>query len=272
MRGAPVGQFTDGVRRALAAIEAGRASKVVLARHVVASFDAPLDVADTLRRLRALEPDATVYCVVEPTGAFVGASPELLVSRRAMHVESRPLAGTVGLGGDPEADAAAMARLSASSKEADEHRQVVDDIVDVLAHYCEGRPLAVGPSVARLRSVAHLATKITGTLASPTDALALARALHPTPAVAGTPTAVAIDLLAELEPGGRGRYAGPVGWMDARGDGDFVVAIRGATLEEQQATVFAGAGIVAGSDPDQELAETTLKLETALAALGDPGA
>jgi menaquinone-specific isochorismate synthase len=270
--GPPEADFTGAVRRALAAIAAGRATKVVLARRVVASFDGPLDATSVLRRLHALEPAATVYGVVDDAGAFVGASPELLVTRRGTRVESWPLAGTVGLRGDDALDDDAVAHLQASPKETDEHGQVVDAIVDALAPLCVDRPSRTGPTVARLRTVAHLASRVSGTLAAPVDALALAAALHPTPAVAGSPTPVALDLLRELEPDGRARYAGPVGWMDGRGDGDFVVAIRGATLRGDQATVYAGAGIVAGSDPDQELDETSLKAETALCALGEPGA
>jgi len=264
--------FTSGVRRALESIAAGTVSKVVLARRVVAAFDVPLDAVDAMRRLQRREPAATVYGVVGATGSFLGASPEVLVTRRGRHVESWPLAGTVGLPGDEAGDALAAARLAASDKDAREHGQVVDAVVDALAPLCEARPCHGAPSVARLRGVAHLATRVAGTLVGDVDVLSLAALLHPTPAVAGTPTGAALELLGALEPHGRGAYAGPAGWVDGRGDGDFVVAIRGATVVGRRAVVHAGAGIVAGSDPDEELAETSLKLRTALGALGNLGA
>ena len=160
--------------------------------------------------------------------------------------------------------------MLASPKERDEHAQVVGAIVGALAPYCEASPAVTGPAVARLRSMAHLASSVSGTLRGDTDALTLVRALHPTPAVAGSPTDVALALLAALEPTGRDRYAGPVGWMDARGDGAFVVGIRGATIDGHRAVLHAGAGIVAGSDPACEAAETTLKLRATIdALLGD---
>ncbi|HYA68716.1 MAG TPA: isochorismate synthase, partial [Acidimicrobiales bacterium] len=259
--------FTDGVGRILDAIAAGRVTKVVLARHVVADYDGPIDPGAVLRRLRRLEPAATVYGLIGPDGAFVGASPELLVARHGSSVESCPRAGTVGLTGEPGTDDAAVAGLLSSPKETGEHRLVVDAIVDALAPLCIGPPTSGGPTVVRLGSVAHLATQVAGTLADDSDTLALVGALHPTPAVAGTPTPAALDLVRELEPVGRGPYAGAFGWMDAHGDGEFVVAIRGASIRGRRATVHAGAGIVAGSDADQELAETTLKLRIALSAL-----
>jgi isochorismate synthase len=263
--------FTDGVHRALAAIERGTVRKVVLARSVVASFDGAVDPAAVLRRLAEREPTASVYGVVGDDDSFVGASPELLVARRGECVESWPLAGTVALGGDPEGDRAAEHRLLSSAKERDEHAQTVEAIRRALAPFCRREPVVSGPAVARLATVAHLASEVSGTLDGDEDALTLVRALHPTPAVAGTPTHEALALLDSLEPAGRGCYAGPVGWMDAAGDGEFVVAIRGASLSGSTATLYAGAGIVAGSDPGRELAETTVKLRTALGALGDPG-
>jgi menaquinone-specific isochorismate synthase len=264
----PTSLFTDGVRRALGAIGETELTKVVLARRIVATFDKPPDPVALLRRLRAREPATVVYGVIDDAGAFVGASPELLVRRSGTTVSSRPFAGTVGLTGDPAVDASGLARLANSPKEADEHRQVVDAVVAGLSPLCKELRVPESPTVARLATVAHLATEIDGTLSSPLGALTLAGRLHPTPAVAGTPTPAALDLLRALEPGERGRYAGPVGWMDADGDGEFVVAIRGATVQGQTALVHVGAGIVAGSVPEQELAETTLKLHAVLEALG----
>ena len=259
--------FAHAVGEALDAIARGTVTKVVLARPVVASFDAPLEPEAVLHRLAAHEPTATVFGLLDED-AFVGASPELLVARHGTRVESWPLAGTVALSGEAAGDAAAVRDLTGSAKERDEHGQTVDAIVGALAPLCESTPEVTGPSVARLRTVAHLASRVSGTLRDSEDALTLVRALHPTPAVAGTPTADALALLGSLESAGRGRYAGPVGWMDAEGDGDFVVAIRGASVAGDRATLYAGAGIVAGSDPERELAETGLKLRTALGALG----
>lgn len=265
----PEARFVAAVGEALAAIDAGRVDKVVLARRVEATFDADLDVASVLARLHAGEPAATVFGVPAAGGTFVGASPEVLVRRRGTEVVSHPLAGTVALPGRPAADDQAAAALFASAKDRLEHRLVVEAVAATLRPRCTRLEVPAAPEVLRLSRVAHLGTRLAGRLRSPApDALTLAAVLHPTPAVAGTPRDVAVALVGELEGAGRGPYAGPVGWVDAGGDGEFVVGIRSALLAGRVATVFAGAGIVAGSDPEQELAETTMKLGTALAALG----
>lgn len=260
--------FVAAVTEALGAIDAGRVDKVVLARRVEATFDGEFDVRAVLGRLRAGEPAATVFAVPAAGGTFVGASPELLVRRRGDEVVSHPLAGTVALSGDPGPDRRAADALLASPKDRLEHRLVVEAVAAVLGPRCRTLAVPDGPEVLRLARVAHLGTRLAGRLRPPApDALTLAAALHPTPAVAGTPRDVAVALVDRLEGAGRGPYAGPVGWVDAGGDGEFVVGIRSALLAGRLATVFAGAGIVAGSDPEQELAETTVKLGTALAAL-----
>ena len=267
-------EFVSAVEEAVEAITRGTVDKVVLARRVEALSQGPVDVSAILRRLGDLERGCTVFAVADSRGGsvFVGASPEILVSRRSTTVSSHPLAGTVGLSGDRAEDHAAITRLETSAKELQEHRLVARAVAVSLAPCCE--KLESGPpQVVRLRTVAHLGTRLSGTLISGPedqvpDALRLALCLHPTPAVAGTPTRAALALLARLERQGRGPYAGPVGWVDSRGDGDFVVGIRSAQISGRRALVYAGAGIVAASDAKEELAETTLKLRTALEALG----
>lgn len=283
--------FEAAVEQALAAVAEGRISKVVLARQVEADFRHPVDEAAVLRRLRRLEPSCAVFAHRGDGRAFVGASPELLVRRRHDRVVSHPLAGTAPL--RPSAEAAAT--LLRSAKERAEHGAAAAAVAERLAPWCAELQVPDHPALVPLSSVVHLGTRMVGRLRPLTppsgvpappgpadggrwaedpgtfpDALTLAAALHPTPAVAGVPTDEALAVIAELEPHGRDRYAGPVGWVDARGDGELVVAIRSATIEGSHAVAYAGAGIVAGSDPHRELQETTLKLRTALGALGLP--
>ena len=208
------------------------------------------------------QPGSFVYA----SDGFVGASPELLVRRRGEIVESRPVAGTTVADSDE-----ALLALAASVKDTREHRYVVDAIVDTLGAHCSELSVAATPEVAVFGPVAHLATPIHGRLhISQPNALDLARLLHPTPAVGGTPRAAALDAIRALEGFDRGRYAGPVGWVDARGDGEWAIALRGAELDGARARLVAGAGIVAGSDPDAEWAETQAKLEPMLRALVRP--
>lgn len=256
--------WTAMVRRALAAIEAGTVEKVVLAREVTVEADAPFDRSALLTRLRVTEPG----CFVFACGPLVGASPELLVRRRGASVCARPMAGTV-----PAADAAALAQLARSPKLTHEHRLVIDAIARVLAEACDAPPAVDGPRPEPIGELAHLVTEIHGTLPDATagpSALDLARRLHPTPAVGGTPTAAALRLIEALEPAGRGLYAGAVGWVDAAGDGELAVTLRSAQVHGATARLHAGAGIVAGSDPDDEWAETEVKLLPMLRALVRP--
>jgi menaquinone-specific isochorismate synthase len=254
-------EWQAAVERALAAIEAGRLEKVVLAREVLIEADTPFDVRGIVRALIASQPGSFVYA----SDGLVGASPELLARRRGDVVESRPVAGTTVADSD-----AALRALAASVKDRREHRFVVDGIVDALASRCTDLRTEAA-EVAVFGPVAHLATPIRGELTSPApSALDLARLLHPTPAVAGTPRDAALAAIRELEPFDRGRYAGPVGWVDARGEGEWAIALRGAELDGPRARLVAGAGIVAGSDPDAEWAETQAKLEPMLRALVRP--
>lgn len=247
------------VEEALARIAAGRLEKVVLARQVVVDLPRPTALAALVDRLRREQP----ACFTCAAGSYVGASPELLARRRGRLVVSRPMAGTVAQGGDRGDDARLVAAMAASTKEQAEHRLVVDAVRAGLAALCDDVTAGARPEVVRLSTVAHLATTVRGRLKDPsTSALAVAARLHPTPAVGGVPRAAALAAIAELEGFDRGVYAGPVGWVDARGDGDWAVGLRGATLDPTggRARLVAGAGIVAGSDPDAEWEETEAKL------------
>jgi menaquinone-specific isochorismate synthase len=256
------------VEDAIAAIDAGAFDKVVIARAVDVNANRPIVVADVVRRLHDLYPSCMTYSVE----GFVGASPELLVSRHGGQVVSYPLAGTTARVGDPDADAAAAEALLASEKDRSEHRLTVDGVAAALAPWCESLDVPDGPGVVALRNVTHLGTRITGTLArgSSTSVLDLVAALHPTAAVGGQPSEAALTWLAAHERLDRGRYAGPVGWVDASGDGEWWVGIRCAEIDDTRAILRAGCGVVAGSDAAAELVESQLKLQALLAALVRP--
>jgi menaquinone-specific isochorismate synthase len=249
------------------AVAGGELTKVVLAREVTIMADRPLRSSAVARRLRSSYPSCMVFSV----GGFVGASPELLVDRRGALVRSRPLAGTAARSGSSGGDAELVDRLLSSAKEREEHRVVVDAVSDALAPYCEHLAVPRAPAVIAFGTLAHLGTAIVGRLRSPLPtALDLVAAIHPSPAVGGTPTAAALDYIAAVEGLDRGCYGGPVGWVDAQGDGCWAVGIRAARLEGRKARLIAGGGVVAGSDPEAELAETELKFEPMLAAIIRP--
>jgi isochorismate synthase len=266
-RGSSLETWRAGVLAALEAIGSGRLDKVVLAREAVVEADGPFPRAELLRRLQR-RPGGSTFLYA--SDGFVGASPELLVRRRGRVATSRPMAGTVPRGDSPGAEADGLARLTGSPKEAVEHRLVVDAVSEGLAKVADR--VEVGrPEVVRLATVAHLATEITADLTGPLPtALELAGLLHPTPAVGGSPRDAALVAIAALEPFDRGRYAGPVGWVDRAGDGEWAVALRCATLDGRRAHLIAGAGIVPGSDPDAEWAETEDKLRAMLEVLLAP--
>ncbi len=256
--------WTGAVGRALARIAAGEFDKVVLARRVAVWGDQPFHLPAVVDRLRRSHPS----CFTFACAGFVGASPELLLRRRGRWAWSRPMAGTVERGGSRAEDKRLVSELRASPKERDEHRLVVEDVQARLEAVC-AEVFVRGPEPIGLSSVTHLATTVTGRLegAAPPSALELAGALHPTPAVGGEPREAALRAIAELEGFERGHYAGPVGWVDRRGDGDWAVALRCAALDGRRAVLTAGAGIVAGSDPEAEWTETQAKLEPMLRAL-----
>ena len=264
-------EFERAVAEAIDAIDAGELTKVVLARQVDVAMTDPVEVPALLRRWSGLEPACTVFSVPVDDGQFVGASPELLVERSGDRVRSRPLAGTTGsrLGDAPDLRPAA---LFDSEKDVAEHRLVVEAIAGALAPLSRDLDTPPHPELVRLRSMTHLGTEIGGTLDPRSDGsvphvLELLRALHPTPAVGGVPRTAARAMIERLEPRGRGPYAGPVGFVDAAGDGRFVVGIRSMTLRGRDAHLAAGVGIVEGSDPRAERAEADLKLRAVLAAL-----
>jgi isochorismate synthase len=252
-------------------------SKVVLARALQLAADDALDARVILRRLIANDPAAYCYLVdLTAAGsdyagaALVGASPELLVARSGDRVTCQPFAGSARRAADPERDTANGAALAASAKDRHEHQLVIDTMRTALEPLCDELTIAPEPQLSRTAAVWHLCTPISGTLRDKsTTAIDLALALHPTPAVGGVPAKAASELIAELE-GDRGFYAGAVGWCDANGDGYWVVSIRCAQLsaDRRSALARAGGGIVAESDPDDEVDETTTKFVTILNALG----
>ncbi|HEX5255087.1 MAG TPA: isochorismate synthase [Mycobacterium sp.] len=272
-------EYRDRIRRACEQLAAGDnpLDKVVLARALRLVADTPLDARVILRRLIAADPAAYGYLVDltaagdEYAGtALVGASPELLVARSGDRVECRPFAGSAPRAADPQTDAANGAALTASAKNRHEHQLVIETIRAALKPLCDDLSIAVEPQLSSTATVWHLCTPITGHLRDTSStAIDLALALHPTPAVGGVPTKAAIGLISELE-GDRGFYAGAVGWCDDRGDGSWVVSLRCAQLsaDRRSALARAGGGIVAESDPDEEVAETTTKFGTILNALG----
>ncbi|MCW1957167.1 MAG: isochorismate synthase, partial [Mycobacterium sp.] len=249
--------------------------KLVLARALRLAADGVIDPILLLHRLAGADPHASAYLAdLSPAGlsgaVLVGASPELLVARHGDRVTCQPFAGSAPRSTDPDTDAAGGGPRAPSAKTRHEHQLVVDTMRAALAPMCRTLQIAPQPQLTRTAALWHLATPIRGTLRETnTTALDLAMALHPTPAVGGVPTATAVDLIADLE-GDRGFYAGAVGWCDGVGDGRWVVAIRGAELsaDRHSALARAGGGIVAESDPDEEVTETTTKFRTILAALG----
>ncbi len=246
------------VAEVVAMIRAGKADKVVLARDLVASAAEPIEARWLVHRLTATYPTTWTYLV----NGMVGATPEMLVRRQGGLATSRVLAGTIRRG-TPDADAARLAAaLNASSKDLAEHEFAVASVADALAPFCSGMNVPEAPYVLELPNVLHLATDITGVAQPEASSLALAAALHPSAAVCGTPTHIARDLINELENLDRGRYAGPVGWIDAHGDGEWSIALRGGQIHParpNEIQLFAGCGIVADSVPEDELAETVAK-------------
>ncbi|MDP1821238.1 MAG: isochorismate synthase [Acidimicrobiales bacterium] len=254
------------VARATEAMRAsdGRLSKVVLARELVAEAEAAFDRTGILRRLQAAYPDCFVFLV----DGFLGASPELLVGRSGERVHAQPMAGTAPRGGDPSSDAALAADLLSSTTYRREHQITIDMVYDTLLPWCSYLDYEAEPSIVRMANVQHLATLVEGRLSQPEPSiLELVQALHPTPAVCGWPRAAAQAWIQEHEGFDRGHYAGTVGWVDARGNGTWAVAIRCAEVHGSTARLYAGNGIIADSDPDTELAETEAKLSAMLSAL-----
>jgi menaquinone-specific isochorismate synthase len=245
------------VADAVARINAGDLEKVVLARDLLATASEPIDVRWPLRQLAASYPTCWTFHV---DGLF-GATPELLVRRERGLVTSRVLAGTIRRTGDDSRDLALAAMLAHSSKDLEEHEYAVRSVAESLEPYCSSMNVPETPFVLHLPNVLHLATDVAGVIRDTDDvsSLQLAEALHPSAAVGGTPTPVARELITEIEGMDRGRYAAPVGWMDASGDGEWGIALRSGLLEGDTVRLFAGCGIVGDSDPAAELAESQAK-------------
>jgi menaquinone-specific isochorismate synthase len=298
------GAWREIVATALDRVAAGEFGKVVLARQVDVTANRPFVIPDVLSRLLALYPT----CMIFRIDGFLGASPEVLIERYGDRVASHPLAGTIGRSGDLATDEANIAGLLASPKQRREHAYVIDDLSRNLGPLCLSLDVPDKPTVLELRNVCHLATRLSGVLSSrpvPTapvqhgpaqtgpaqtgpaqtgpvqtgpvqtgpdvpTALDLVATVHPTPAVGGTPTAEAVAYIGAVEGFDRGRYAGPVGWMDAHGDGSWAIGLRSAEVAGERASMYAGVGLVAGSRPGPELEETQLKLQALLAALVRP--
>ncbi|MEZ0492070.1 isochorismate synthase MenF [Kineococcus sp. TBRC 1896] len=260
-------RYTSAVADVLRRIDSGEVDKVVLSRSVRFETTTPVDPQALLDRLAAVNPAAQGFCADLPVGTLVGASPELLCRRSGREVLSHPLAGSVPRQADPVLDEEAGARLAVSAKDLREHAVVVADIVERLGPLAVVAPVGP-PRLVRTPAMWHLGTEVRAHLRDEaTDSLDLALALHPTPAVCGTPRRAAAEVIRRLEEGERGGYAGAVGFQDRAGDGAWWVAIRCALVDGRTVRAHAGGGIVAGSDPAAEHAETTAKLRTVLAAL-----
>jgi menaquinone-specific isochorismate synthase len=253
--------WQDRVARAVEKIKTGQLEKVVLARFATANTNAPIQTRNLLAALAADYPATWVYS----NSGLIGATPELLVRLSKSLVTSRILAGTIRKTGDDERDLALAGSLARSSKDLEEHEYAVRSVADALTPLCSSMNVPESPFVLHLSNVMHLATDVTGVLSdssSPSDIFDLVSRLHPTAAVCGTPTDTAKRTIDEIEGISRGRYAGPIGWIDAKGDGELGIALRCGQLsnDARSMRIYAGCGIVAGSDPGREYAESQAKL------------
>ena len=245
-----------------------RARQGGVARDLIAIAEDPIDLRWPLRQLATAYPNCWTFSV----DGLIGATPELLVRREKGLITSRVLAGTIRRTGDDAHDLALAASLARSSKDLEEHEYAVRSVADALKPHCKSMNVPETPFVLHLPNVMHLASDVAGVAANGASALGLAAALHPSAAICGTPTDVARDVIGEIEGMHRGRFSGPVGWMDAAGDGEWCIALRCGQADPddpRRMRLFAGAGIVAGSDPEAELAETNAKLVPMRDALGD---
>ena len=248
-------RVTDSVQR----IHEGALDKVVLARDFTGTSESPIDARSILMKLAAEYPSTWCFAV----SGLVGATPELLLRLSRKMVTSRVLAGTISKTGNDERDLALAASLARSSKDLEEHEYAVRSVAEALEPFCTSTNVPESPFVLHLANVMHLATDVTGALAEKlahVDAFTILEQIHPSAAVCGTPRTKATELINESEGMSRGRYAGPVGWIDAAGDGELGIALRCGQINANSIRIFAGCGIVAGSNPDKELAESEAKL------------
>jgi len=254
------------VSAAVNRIQSGALDKVVLARDFTGRSHSDIDPRPILKKLAAEYPSTWCFAV----GGLVGATPELLLRLSRKMVTSRVLAGTISKTGDDERDLALAGSLARSSKDLEEHEYTVRSVADALEPFCTSTNVPESPYVLHLANVMHLATDVTGALAEKlahVDAFTILEQLHPSAAVCGTPRNKAMQLINEIEGMSRGRYAGPVGWIDAAGDGELGIALRCGQINANSIRIFAGCGIVAGSSPDKELAESEAKLVPMRSAL-----
>ncbi|MBC9956287.1 isochorismate synthase MenF [Yimella sp. cx-51] len=252
-------EWADAVAESVRRIQNGRLDKVVMARDVVATSSSPIDLRWLLANLATDYSNTWTFAV----DGMVGATPEMLLRREKGLVTSRVLAGTIRRTGDDERDLGLAAGLARSSKDLEEHEYAVRSVAEALRPHCSSMNVPESPFVLHLPNVMHLATDVTAVLRDGASSLALAAALHPSAAVCGTPTQMAAEVIHELERMDRGRYAGPVGWLDVTGDGEWGIALRSGMLDpkdDRSIRLFAGCGIVAGSVPEAELAESDAKL------------
>ncbi|WP_141330491.1 isochorismate synthase DhbC [Myxococcus sp. AB025B] len=268
--------YLDGVTQALKLMQSGPLRKVVLSRSLHLSANTPIDLQRLLHNLARRNPSGFTFAVDLPGASagegrrtLIGASPELLVSRNGMQVVANPLAGSAARSPDPVEDQARAARLLESPKDLHEHAVVIDAVAEAMRPFCKTLEVPARPSLVSTQTMWHLSSRIVGEIADPSiSSLTLAMALHPTPAVCGFPTELAHEAIGHIEPFDRGYFTGTVGWCDANGDGQWAVTIRCAEADESSLRLFAGAGIVAGSKPESELAETEAKFRTMLQAMG----
>jgi isochorismate synthase len=260
--------WRDSVARLAGAVGRGRLDKVVLARAVDLLADERIDVVAVLDRLRGSAPESTTFAFRRDGRVFLGATPERLVRLEGTAFRSVAMAGSAPRTGEAARDAELAADLLRSDKEREEHDVVVTMLREALDPIAVDLDVTPTPRVEAYRHVQHLVTSVEGHLRSPSSLLALAARLHPTPAVGGAPRDLALELVGEEEPMERGWYAGPVGWVDARGNGELVVALRSGVVDGPRATLFAGCGIMADSDPDREWEESENKLRALWGALG----
>jgi menaquinone-specific isochorismate synthase len=255
--------YVAAVEQALTHLRAGELSKVVLARSMVGHLPDGADLRVLLGELAEGYPDTWTFAV----DGLIGSSPETLITAHRGSVTARVLAGSAPRGADPTADQEAAATLATSPKDLDEHQFALRSLLASLGPHATNITASEQPFTLKLPNLWHLASDVEGDLTDGASSLDLIAALHPTAAVAGTPTPAALALIAQLEPVDRGRYAGPVGWVGADGDGEWAIALRSAEVSpDGTITAWAGAGIVADSDPDRELAETRMKFRPVIDA------
>ena len=265
-RESDINLWKDQVRKAVAVIQRDSLDKVVLAREIIADIDSPVDPRTVLRKLAKDYPGTWVYS----NSGLIGATPELLIRLNNSMVVSRVLAGTISKTGDDSKDLALAASLARSSKDLEEHEYAVRSVAEALAPFCSSTNVPDAPFVLHLSNVMHLATDVTGAIKEGhkvIDIFSILSKLHPSAAVCGTPTSAAADLIKQLEGINRGRYAGPIGWIDARGDGEQGLALRCGYLKDKEVHAYAGCGIVSGSDAEHEAAESQAKLLPIINAL-----